>query len=67
MNAPLMFHYSQFMDLVQHLAQDSRPMKLRLFYPYTFWNELEQKHKTLENGIEFKNKAMVNSNDFDRD
>ena len=59
MIAPFMFYQSQFASLVQQIANEQTTMMLRVFYIDDIWDQFEQKHKQLENGIEFKNNPMV--------
>lgn len=55
---PMQMHKVQWLSLCQQLAQDQRPMKIRMYYDDEIWDEIEQKRKVLHNWLEFANKAM---------
>ena len=56
--APFMIHKSQYLNLIQQVANDTRPMKFKIIKQEIIWDEFEQKQKILNNYIEFSNKAM---------
>lgn len=56
--APHIIHKSQYLNLIQQIANDKRPMKFRMIKPDIIWDQFEQKQKVLNNYIEFSNKAM---------
>ena len=58
--APFMIHKSQYLNLIQQVANDNRPMKFKIIKQEQIWDEFEQKTKILNNYIEFSNNAMVN-------
>ena len=49
----------QFVQLFQQVAQDKRPMKLKMIVPQIIWDNFENKQKTLYNDTTFSNNAMV--------
>lgn len=49
----------QFAQLLQQVAQDKRPMKLKMTVPQVIWDSFEGKTKTLYNDTTFSNNAMV--------
>lgn len=58
MQAPEQILIMQFLNTAQELAQDSRPIKIKMIAPTVIWDEFNKKERTLENGLEFMNKAM---------
>ena len=46
---------AQFIQLVQQVARQSQPMKIRMVRWEEVWNEFEGKWKKLELDMEFKN------------
>ena len=57
--APFMIHKSQYLNLIQQVANDTRPMKFKIIKQEQIWDSFEQKTKILNNYIEFSNNAMV--------
>lgn len=57
--APKEILMMQFVQLFQQVAQDKRPMKLKMIVPQVIWNNFENKQKTLYNDTTFSNNAMV--------
>ena len=45
----------QFMQLVQQIASQSQPMKIRMVRWENIWNQFDKEWKKLELSIEFKN------------
>lgn len=56
--APEIMLKNQFIQMMQQIANDNRPMKCRLIVPDVIWNNYEKKQKVLENYVEFRNKLM---------
>lgn len=57
--APFMIHKSQYLNLIQQVANDNRPMKFKIIKQEIIYDEFEQKQKILNNYIEFSNNAML--------
>jgi len=58
--APTMVHKAQYMELIQELSNDSRPMRFKIIAEdEVIWDEIEQKHKSISNYLEFKNNAYL--------
>lgn len=56
----LIFHRSQFARTCEQIARDPRPLKFKLIGPPdSIWDQFEQKRKSIENYIEFKNNAYL--------
>ena len=41
------------------MKYDKRPIKLKMIRQETIWDNIEQRHKTLNNEIELSNDAMI--------
>lgn len=54
-SAPLEILQVQFMQLVQQIASQSQPMKIRMVRYEDVWSQIDQKWKKLELDVEFKN------------
>lgn len=55
LSAPPEILQAQFEGLIKQLAQQSRPMKIKIIRYDEIWDEFEQKRKKIENSIEVKN------------
>ena len=55
LSVPLEILQAQFMQLVQQVASQSQPMKIRMVRYEDVWNEFNGERKRLELDIEFKN------------
>lgn len=55
LSAPPEFLQAQFMQLVQQVARQSQPMKIRMVRYKDIWNQFDQEWKRLELYVEFKN------------
>lgn len=55
LSAPPEILQAQFMQLVQQVASQSQPMKIRMVRWEDIWNQIDQEWKKLELDIEFKN------------
>lgn len=60
MQAPQIILKQQFMSLAKKIANDKRPMRLRLIMQDVIWDQYEQKQKVLDNYVEFNNKGDFN-------
>lgn len=58
LNAPEQVLKMQFMGLMQQIAQENRPMRVKMIVPEVIWDEINKEHKVLNNYVEFKNKLM---------
>ena len=48
-----------FLQTMEQLGQDQRPMKLRMYRPEIIWDRFERKQKTLNHEVAFLNNAMI--------
>lgn len=53
--APMQMLQMQFMQLVQQIARQKQPMKVKLIVPYQVWSQYDKEMKILNNYIEFQN------------
>ncbi len=53
--APMQMLQMQFMQLVQQIARQKQPMKVKLIVPYQVWSQYDKEMKVLNNYIEFQN------------
>ena len=59
MQAPRAILEASFIQTANQIANDKRPMKIKMSRPQTIWDEFANKQKVLKNEIEFKNNAMI--------
>lgn len=59
MQAPKEMLMANFIQTVNQIARDNRPMKIRMSRIETIWDEFENKQKALENEVIFGNSAMI--------
>jgi hypothetical protein len=59
MQAPKEILMANFMQIVNQIGNDSRPMKIKMIKPTIIWDRFEEKEKTLDTNAEFKNNAMI--------
>lgn len=59
MRAPEEFLIANFMQTVNQIAEDVRPIKIKMSRPETIWDNFEKKQKVLTNEIIFSNNAML--------
>ena len=59
MQAPKEMIMVNFIQTVNKIAQDKRPMKIRMSRQEIIWDRFENKQKTLENEVIFGNNAMI--------
>ena len=55
LSAPPEFLQAQFMQLVQQIASQSQPIKIRMVRWENIWNQFDNEWKKLECYVEFKN------------
>jgi hypothetical protein len=58
MQAPKEMIIINFVQLAEQIKKDKRPIMIKLIRPYTFWDNFEQKQKTINNEIALSNNAM---------
>lgn len=52
---PPQFLEAQFKSMMNQIARQSQPMKIKMIRFEKIWDEFEKKRKTIENFIEFQN------------
>lgn len=57
--APRAMIETSFIQTVNQIARDKRPMKIRMSRPEVIWDDFENKQKVLENVVVFGNNAMI--------
>lgn len=55
LSAPLEILQAQFMQIVQQVASQSQPMKIRMVRWEDIWNQIDQEWKKLELDVVFQN------------
>lgn len=59
MQAPKEMLMANFIQTVNQIGNDKRPMKIRMTRPEVIWDRFENKQKVLENEVAFSNNAMI--------
>lgn len=59
MQAPQEVLIINFIQTMNQIARDGRPLKVSMTRPETIWDRFENKEKILENEVSFSNNAMV--------
>lgn len=59
MQAPKEMLIANFLQTVQQIQNDKRPIKIKMIRPETIWDNFEQREKVLNNEIEFSNNVMI--------
>ena len=59
MNAPKEILMINFIQTVNQIGNDQRPMKIKMIVPMTIWDNFENKQKVLDNYVMFSNNAMI--------
>lgn len=57
--APQQIIISNFLQLMNQIKNDKRPLKVRMTRPEIIWDNFENKQKVLTNDISFSNNAMI--------
>lgn len=57
--APKELLMANFIQTVNQIARDKRPMKIRMSRPEIIWDNFENKEKIIENEVVFGNNAMI--------
>lgn len=55
LSAPPEFLQAQFLQLIQQVARQSQPMKIRMVRWEDVWSQIDNEWKKLELSVEFKN------------
>lgn len=56
--APKALLIGTFVHMAQSIANDSRPMRIKMIRPESIWDPFEQTHRILNNEITLSNRAM---------
>lgn len=59
MQAPKEILMANFIQTVNQIARDKRPMKIRMSRQEIIWDKFEKKERALENEVIFGNNAMI--------
>ena len=59
LRAPRDMLIANFVQTAKQMRYDKRPIKLKMIRQETIWDDIEQRHKTLNNEIELSNDAMI--------
>lgn len=59
MQAPKEFLMANFIQTVNQISEDVRPIKIKMSRPEIIWDNFENKQKVITNNIIFSNNAMV--------
>ena len=59
MQAPKEMIMINFIQTVDQVGKDRRPLKVKMIRPNVIWDNFENKQKVLNNEIEFSNNAMI--------
>lgn len=60
MEAPKEILIANFLQTVQQIQNDRRPIKIKMLRPEIVWDSFEQKQKVLNNEVSFSNNSMIN-------
>lgn len=59
MSAPQEMLIISFVQTMEQIGHDKRPMKIRMYRPTTIWDNFENQNKTLNHEVIFSNNAML--------
>ena len=59
MQAPKEMLMIHFIQTVNQISKDQRPIKIKMIRPEVIWDDFENEQKTLNNEICFSNNAMI--------
>lgn len=59
MQAPQEMLIANFIQTVNQIARDKRPMKIRMTRPEIYWDNFTNQQRVLENEVVFSNNAMI--------
>lgn len=57
--APQQIIISSFLQLMNQIKNDKRPLKIRMTRPEIIWDNFENKQRVLTNEVAFSNNAMI--------
>ena len=64
MQAPKELLIANFMQTVNQIAKDAKPIKIKMSRPETIWDKFENKQRVVTNEVIFCNNAML---DWEKD
>lgn len=59
--APEIMLKTDFLDIMEQAKNIKTPFRIRMYIPYSFYDEIERRNKILFNYIEFCNKAFLDA------
>ena len=59
MQAPKEMLMANFIQTMQQMIEDRRPLKMRMLSPEVIWDNFENRQKVLNNEVIFSNNAMI--------
>lgn len=59
MKAPKEMLIINFVQTMEQIGRNGKPMKIKMIVPMTIYDNFEKKEKVLNNEVEFKNNAMI--------
>lgn len=59
LQAPKEILMMNFVQTMEQIGYDKRPMKIRMTRPEIIWDNFENKQKTITNEVAFSNNAMI--------
>ena len=59
MQAPKELLIANFMQTVNEISKDARPIKITMLRPETIWDNFDKKQKVITNKVIFSNNAML--------
>ena len=59
MRAPKELLMINFVQTVEQIGNDKRPIKIKMYRPEIIWDNFEQKQKSLNYEVAFSNNAML--------
>ena len=59
MQAPKEILVANFIQTVNQISKDARPIKIKMSRPETIWDNFENKQKVITSNIIFSNNAML--------
>lgn len=59
MNAPKEILMLNFVQTVNQIGNDQRPMRVKMIVPMTIWDNFKNEQKTLDNYVMFSNNTMA--------
>ena len=59
MKAPKEMLMINFIQTMEQLGQDQRPIRFKMYRPEVIWDRFEKKQKTINHEVVFLNNAMI--------